>query len=231
MKRFWKQAVAVESAAGWQIELDGRPVRTPARAALVLPNSALAEAIRVEWANVGESIDPRAMPLTGLANAAIDHVAPAPERFAASLTRFAHSDLLTYRAEGPRPLLERESRTWDPLLAWARRRFDVDFVIATGINPVAQPAATVARLEAAVAVLDPFTLAGLAPLVTIGGSLVTGLALLEQAVDVATGWAAVSLDEQYQLDTWGEDAEARKALDHRQADYRAGARFLELLRG
>lgn len=231
MKRFWKQAVAVESAAGWQIELDGRPVRTPARAALVLPNRALAEAIRVEWANVGESIDPRAMPLTGLANAAIDHVAPDPARFAASLTRFAHSDLLTYRAEGPRPLFERESRTWDPLLAWARRRFDVDFVIATGINPVAQPAATVARLEAAVAVLDPFTLAGLAPLVTIGGSLVTGLALLEQAVDVATGWAAVSLDEQYQLDTWGEDAEARKALDYKEADYRAGACFLELLRG
>lgn len=231
MKRFWKQAVAVEGAAGWQIELDGRPVRTPARAALALPNRALAEAIRVEWAAVGESIDPRAMPLNGLANAAIDHVARDPGSFVASLTRFAHSDLLTYRAEGPRLLFERESRTWDPLLAWARRRFDVDFVIATGINPVAQPAATVARLEAAVAVLDPFTLAGLAPLVTIGGSLVTGLALLEQAVDVATGWAAVSLDEQYQLDTWGEDTEARKALDQRQADYRAGARFLELLRG
>ena len=170
------------------------------------------------------------MPLTGLANAAIDRVAPDPAEFAASLARFARSDLLVYRAEGPRPLVYLESRSWDPLLAWARDRFGVEFTVTTGINPVDQPAETLAALDAALASLDAFTLAGLAPLVTVGGSLIAGLAMLERAIDLETGWAAVSLDEQYQLDTWGEDSEARKALDSREADYRAGARFLALLR-
>jgi chaperone required for assembly of F1-ATPase len=230
VKRFWKEATAAPVDGGWQILLDGKPLRTPARAPLVVAGRPLAEAIAAEWALAAETIDPRAMPLTGLANAAIDRVAPDPAEFAASLARFARSDLLVYRAEGPRPLVDLESQSWDPLLAWARDRFGVDFAVTTGINPVDQPAETLAALDAALASLDAFTLAGLAPLVTVGGSLIAGLAMLERAIDLETGWAAVSLDEQYQLDTWGEDSEARKALDSREADYRAGARFLALLR-
>ncbi len=230
MKRFWKEAASAPVEGGWQILLDGKPLRTPARAPLHVANQPLAEAIAAEWSLASETIDPRAMPLTGLANAATDRVAPDPAEFAASLSRFARSDLLTYRAEGPRPLVALESRTWDPLLAWACERFGVEFVVTTGINPVDQPAETLAALDTAVSALDAFTLAGLAPLVTVGGSLIAGLALLERAIDLETGWAAVSLDEQYQLDTWGEDSEARKALDSREADYRAGARFLALLR-
>ena len=230
MKRFWKEATAVPVDDAWQIRLDGKPLRTPARVPLQVAGQPLAEAVAAEWALASATVDPRAMPLTGLANAAIDRVTQDPAEFAASLSRFARADLLTYRAQGPRPLVDLETTTWDPLLDWARQRFNVEFVVTTGINPVDQPAATLAHLDAAVAVLDPFTLAGLAPLVTVGGSLVAGLAVLECAFDLESGWAAVSLDEQYQLDTWGEDSEARKALNSREVDYRAGARFLALLR-
>ena len=119
------------------------------------------------------------MPLTGLANAAVDRVAPDPAAFAAGLARYAEADLACYRAEGPQALVERQSAAWDPLLDWARRRFDVDFRPTSGLVHVPQPPATVDRLGHAVAALDPFRLAGLSPLVTIGGSLVAALAVIE----------------------------------------------------
>jgi chaperone required for assembly of F1-ATPase len=230
MKRFWKEAAAVEGDGNWSIALDGRPVRTPARALLTVAGAPLARAIAAEWQDAGETIDPRAMPLTGLANAALDRVAPNPEAFAAGLARYGASDLLCYRADSPAPLVARQSREWDPLLHWARRRYDVDFAVTSGVAPIDQSPDTLAKLGQATAALGPFELAALSPLVTVGGSLIAALALLEQAVDVETAWAAVSLDEQWQLDTWGRDSEAEKALASREADFRAGARLLALLR-
>lgn len=229
MKRFWKEAALLAADDGWQVALDGRPVRTPARALLVLPAEALGEAVAEEWRSAGETIEPRAMPLTGLANAAIDRIAPERDAFAASLARYAASDLLCYRADSPAPLVARQVDLWDALLQWARRRYDVDFVVTTGVAPVDQSSDTLARLDQAVAVLDPFTLAGLSPLVTVGGSLVAALAVLEGATNVDRAWAAVSIDEAWQLEQWGSDSEAEKAMAAREADFRAGARFLDLL--
>lgn len=229
MKRFWKEASAVQGEHGWGIELDGRSVRTPAKAPLALPSEALAEAIATEWNESGETVDPRAMPLTGLANAAIDRVAPDPDRFAEGLARYGENDLLCYRAESTVSLVARQAGLWDPLLAWARRRYDVDFVVTTGVAHVAQPEATLARLAHAVAAIDPFRLAGLSPLVTIGGSLVAALAVLEGGVSTEQVWEAVSLDDRWQLEQWGEDQEAVLALAARQRDFSSAANFLTLL--
>ena len=229
MKRFWTAAEAVERPGGWGIVLDGKPLKTPARAELAVPSERLAEAIRAEWAAAGETVDPRAMPLTGLANAAIDHAARDRVAFAATIARYAEADLFCYRATSPAKLVERQAMAWDPLLAWARRRFDVDFVVTAGVIHRTQPPATVARLGHEVSVLDPFRLAGLSPLVTIGGSLVAALALIEGALAVAVAWDAVSLDEQWQIEQWGDDAEAVASLASRRAGFEAGARFLALL--
>jgi chaperone required for assembly of F1-ATPase len=229
VKRFWKEVAVEPEEGGWGIRLDGRPVKTPARAALTAPTKPLAEAIAGEWRSVGEKVDPRAMPLTGLANAAIDRVAPDPQAFAESLARYAEADLACYRADGPRPLVERQERSWDELLAWARRRYDVDFATTCGLMHVGQPPAAVERLAHAVAALDPFRLAGLSPLVTIGGSLLAALAVLEKALTPEQAWEAVSIDERWQLEQWGSDAEAEAALENRRRDYLAAARFLELL--
>ena len=229
MKRFWTTAAAVQVDGGWGIELDGRPVRTPARAPLVVPAEALGRAIAQEWDDAGETVDPRAMPLTGLANAAIDRIAPDRSSFADGLARYAESDLACYRAEAPRELNERQAQSWDTLLGWARRRFDVDFETTCGVIHVPQPPATVQRLSHAVAALDPFRLAGLSPLVTIGGSLVGGLAVLEQALTPDEAWSAVTIDEHWQLEQWGSDTEAEAALENRRRDFMAAARFLELL--
>lgn len=230
MKRFWKEATAIADEGNqWRIELDGRPVCTPARALLLLPGAEIAEEAAREWRSAGETVDPRTMPLTGLANAAVDHAATNPAAFADSLVRYAASDLLCYRADSPAKLIALQAEAWDPLLHWARRRYDVDFQVTQGISPVDQPADTLVRLAAAVYALDPYRLAGLSPMVTVGGSLVAALAVLEGTVSVDTAWNAVSLDERWQLDQWGADEEAEKALAGREADFRAGVRFLSLL--
>jgi chaperone required for assembly of F1-ATPase len=229
MKRFWKSAAADPVETGWAINLDARPVRTPSRAELVVPTEALAAAIVDEWNAVEGTIDPRAMPMTGLANAAIDRIEPAPIAFADGLARYAQADLACYRTETPLGLADRQSIEWDRLLAWARRRFDVDFAVTTGLTHVEQPQATVERLRHAVSVLRPFQLAGLSPLVTAGGSLVAGLGVLEGAFTPDQAWAAVTVEERWQFEQWGSDAEAEAALENRRQDFVAGARFLSLL--
>ena len=231
MKRFWKSAQAVEKEEGWGVELDGRPLRTPAREPLSVPTQRLAEAIAAEWDEVGDAIDPRDMPLTGLANAAIDRVGPDKKAFAGGLAKYAEADLACYRAEGPCGLVERQAELWDELLAWGRRRFDVDFRTTSGLLHVDQPPATVERLAHAVNALDPYRLAGLSPLVSIGGSLLAALGVLEEAFPPEQAWEAVSVDDRWQLEQWGSDEEAELALANRERDFLAAAQFLKLLDG
>jgi chaperone required for assembly of F1-ATPase len=229
MKRFYKQAEAARGADGWRILLDGRPVRTPARAELAVPGEALGAAIAAEWAGQGDEVDPKSMKLTGLANAAIDRVAPEPAAFAQGLARYGETDLFCYRADGPEALVARQAAAWDPLLAWARSRFDIDFELVSGVMHRPQPERTVTQLARAVAARDPWVLAALSPLVTVSGSLVIALALAEGAVDLETAWTAATIDEAWQIEQWGEDAEAAKMLAARRSDFEAGYRFLGLL--
>ncbi len=229
MKRFWTRAAAVPAAAGgWTVTLDGRGLRTPARAPLVVPAEALARAIAAEWDGVAGEVKPGAMPLTGLANAAIDRAGP---ELAAQLAAFGESDLTCYRAEGPPELVARQAAQWDPPLAWARARFDVALTLATGVMHAPQPPAALARLRAAVEALDRFRLAGLHPVVTVTGSLVLGLALLEGAMDAEAVWRAGALDELWQAEQWGEDPLAAAARAERRAAVLTGARFVALLDG
>ena len=229
MKRFWKEVEVAPEGDGSTIRLDGRAVKTPARAALVVPTVALADAIADEWRDIEETIDPQAMPLTGLANAAIDRVAPDARAFAARLADYAQSDLTCYRATGPQALIMVQTTAWDALLGWARRRFDVDFVITQGVAPVAQPPGTLERLSHAIEAQDAFHLAGLSPLVTIGGSLVAALAVVEGVITPPQAWDAVSIDERWQIEQWGPDAKAEAAIANRRRGFLAAAQFLELL--
>jgi len=231
MKRFYKQAsVAADAGGGHAVLLDGRPVRTPARAPLAVPSQALALAIAAEWDAQEEKIEPRSMPLTGLANAAIDRVAPDRAAFAAGLATFGESDLLCYRADAPEMLIVRQAEQWNPLLAWARRRYDIEFEVVAGIIHRAQPGRTVEQLGRAVQARDAFELAAVSPMVTIGGSLVIALALVEGAIDLDTAWAAATLDEAWQAEQWGEDLEAAKVLEARRQDFAAAYHFLQLLK-
>jgi len=225
VKRFYKEVTVADRA----ILLDGKPVRTPARAELILPTAALADAVAAEWRSQEGDIDPRTMRLTGLSNAAIDRVAPDLAAFTRPLAAYAESDLLCYRADAPPELIARQAEAWDPLLDWAGRRFDVRFTVTSGIVHAPQPAATIARLGQALAAYDAFHLAALAPIVTIGGSLVVALALAEDEVDPDSAFDLTHLDELWQARRWGEDRLALEARAVRKRDFMAAAQLLDLL--
>lgn len=220
MKRFWRE---VTIGAG-DVLLDGRTVRTPARAVLNLPTPALAEAVAEEWRAVGDRIDPRTMPLTGLANAAIDRPVDA-----VALATYAATDLLCYRSDTPPDLVAAQAEAWDPLIAWAQTRYDVSLRVTAGIVPVAQPAETLARLAAAVTALGPFHRTALFPVVAIGGSLIAALAVLEGHLTGEDAFDATHLDELWQARLWGEDTLAAAAREARRGDYLAAVRMLALL--
>ena len=230
MKRFYQDAAVVAGESGFEIHLDGRPVRTPAREPLALPTHRLAEAVAEEWRAQGDVVDPRSMPFTGLANGAIDQIAPNRESFAAGIARYAESDLLCYRAEGPTELVAREAAAWDPLLDWAMARYDVAFRVTQGIIPVAQPDETLARLTAVVTAFDPFTLAGLSTLVTLSGSLVCGLAVVEGGHDADLIWTAAEIDEAWEVEQWGEDKEAAARSAQRRHEFAMARAFCETTR-
>ncbi|MEK6542714.1 MAG: ATP12 family protein [Pseudomonadota bacterium] len=233
MRRFYKAVEVVPCAGsgggGFTIQLDGKPVRTPARAPFIVQQQPLADAIAAEWSAQGQDITPATMPLTGLANAAIDLATPNPIAFAAPLAAFGESDLLCYRAPEA-DLAAEQARLWNPILSWAENHYGIEFALATGIIHVAQPPATLAALTAAVHALDANRLAALAPLVTIGGSLVVALALMTRAFDPDALWDAVTLDEIWQERKWGAVDDAVEAREAKQREWLSAARFLELLR-
>lgn len=220
VKRFWT-TVSVE---GGNILLDNRVVKTPGRMTLAIQTSQLAEAIADEWRAVGEDIKPHEMPLTGLANSAIER-APSPE----TLAVYGETDLLCYRAETPPELATREAEVWDPLLAWGSHRFDISFTVTLGIVHVTQPVETIGRLGTAIAAYDDWHRTALSPLVTIGGSLVVALMLAENAITPNAAFDACHLDELWQAELWGEDWMATDQRNARRADFLNAARFLSLL--
>lgn len=230
MRRFWKQVSLEQGTYGHGVRLDGRVLKTPMRNELYLPTKALADAVVSEWEAVGEEIDPAAMPMTGFANAAIDHVAPDRETFAAAIAAYAESDAFCYRAGADEPLAPKQAEVWDRWLDWARARYDVSFQIVQGVLHQPQPPATLEKLRAAVNARGTFELAAMAKLAHLAGSLVAVLAIVEQAGDARSLWQASCLEELWQEQNWGADHWAQKNRADREAEFLAAARFLELLR-
>jgi chaperone required for assembly of F1-ATPase len=230
MKRFYKDAT-VTGDGPFGVALDGRPLRTPARVPLAVPTRSLAEAIAGEWQAQGEKIDPRSLPLSGFANAAIDRVATDHAGFAKRLATYAESELIAYRADGPASLLAAQATAWDPWVEWLARRYDVGLTITTGIMHVAQPPATLTRLHAAFVAFTPFQLAPLDPIVTITGSAVLALAVAEGEIEAQAAYDIAHVDALWQEQQWGRDPLAEKAEAERRADLDAAIRCLRLLAG
>lgn len=230
MKRFYKDVSVAEGEDGHQVRLDGKPVKTPAGAVLVLPAVALAEAIALEWRAQKKTIEPVTMPLTLLANSAIDRTPLNKGIVIDEIMNYARHDLLCYRAEGPKDLIRAEAEAWDPYIAWAREDLCVKFKVTTGIETVAQDPNSLARLQAMLRLLDPFILTALHHATALAGSAILALALwqgLERADEI---WQAAQVDEDYQSDKWGEDAEAVKTRSARRDQWLAAGHFIQALK-
>jgi chaperone required for assembly of F1-ATPase len=231
MKRFYKQVTVAETDGGHVVHLDGKPIRTPAKAPFILNNRALAQAIADEWDAQTEDIRPHAMPVTQLASTAIDRIPAQRAEIVRAVAAYAGTDLLCYRADHPLELAERQRLIWQPLLDWAAIRYGAVLEVHIGIMPRPQPEDATARLATAVESLDDLTLAGVQNATSELGSLVLALALLERRISAEEAFAASQVDETFQIEQWGEDAESTARRAALRADIAATRRYLDLVRG
>lgn len=230
MKRFYREASVVASEAGFRIHLDGKPLLTPGKQPLILPNDTLAMAVAAEWQSQGATVTPLALPLTRLVSTAIDRVRPRRDEVVAEIVKYAATDLLCYRASEPPELVARQQASWQPLLDWAHQRFDARLVATESITPVEQAQTALAALERAVAAHDSMMLVALHLATTACGSVVLGLALLEDRLSPESAFAAAQLDESFQIERWGEDEEQTRRRAALRDDIALAARFAGLLR-
>lgn len=228
-RRFWKQAEAEAVEGGWRVTLDGKPVMTPGKLPLILPTEAFARAIAAEWEAQQDVIDPLSMPLTRAANSAIEKVTPQFDAVAGMLAAYGGTDLLSYRATEPERLHERQCAAWDPILDWAEARHGARLTTTRGLMPVAQDAEALARLRAPLDGLDAFRLTALHDLVTLPGSLVLGLAVLDGRLTAAEAHALSRVDDEFQAEGWGRDDEAETAAANRLVAMENAERLLKLL--
>lgn len=227
-KRFYKDVTVADEGDRAAILLDGRPVRTPGKAQLAVPSARLAAAIADEWRGQGEEIDPRTMPLTKLANSAIDGVEGQEAAVIDDIVAHAGSDLLCYRASGPEGLLALQTQHWDPVLAWAADALGAPLTLAEGIVHVTQPETSLAALRGQIEGLNAYALAALHVMTTLTGSALLPLAVARGRLSPEAAWEAAHVDEDWQIGQWGEDAEARLRRQNRKRDFDAAARMLAL---
>ena len=223
-KRFYKAVSLHEVETGFAVLLDGRTVKTPARQSLVLPNRPIAEEVLGEWERQGERIDPGIMPVTRISNTVVDAVAPNPAPVLNEVPLYAETDLLVYRASHPEELVARQREHWDPILGWASETLRGPFVLVEGVMHVAQPKATLDAFRARIAHLDnPWVIAGLQVATSLSGSAVLALALLEGRLEALEAWELSRLDENWNIEHWGADEDARFSASRKQADFEAAA--------
>ncbi|MBO6756218.1 MAG: ATPase [Roseibium sp.] len=225
-KRFYKSAEAVEGESGFAIHLDGRPVKTPALKTLLLPTAALAEAVAREWNAQETEIDPGRMPLTRIANSAQDAVTVRFTEVADELTRFAGTDALCYRANDPDALVARQAATWDPVLAWAEGVLGHRFVLVEGLMHAEQSDALMTEFRARLDALNPLHLTAFHTVTTLTGSAVLALALAHEHLPADEVWNAAHIEEDWNIERWGEDAEAAQMRAYKRTEFNAAALIL-----
>lgn len=225
MKRFWKDVAVVQHEDGWQVTLDGRPLRTQGGGKQVVPSAVLAELLASEWRAQGEEIDPRGFPLRDLTDFALDKVRAERAGMTSRLLRFAETDTLCYRADPDQPLFKHQLGMWEPLLTACEARHGVRFERVSGVGHRAQPAATIAALQARLETENDFALAALTTLASLASSLVAALAALEPGADAEALFAAGNAEEDWQAELWGWDYEAERVREMRLAAFKMAADF------
>lgn len=229
MRRAYKETGIAPEVDGFAVLLDGKPMRTPAGLAFRVPGSALAAAIAAEWAAQDTLVRPDRMPLSQIAATAIDRVGTDPAATVAAIARFGETDLVCYRAEAPVELVERQHAALQPLVDWAALTLDAALRVTAGVMPAAQPPAATAALRRAVERFDPWRLAPVGLATAASGSLIIALALAFGRLDAEAAWSTSQVEESFQIERWGEDAEAAERRRALRGDLHAAARFLALL--
>lgn len=230
-KRFYAEVSVGERDGGYAILLDGKPVRTPGRALLILPTERVARLVADEFAAQKSEIDPVTMPVTRIANSAVDGVTKEPQAVAEDIVKYSGTDLLLYRAGSPQALVERQAGAWDPVLDWVRREIGARFILVEGVMHVAQPEESIEAVRRHLGGrAEPLRLAAMHVMTTLTGSALLALAVEAGALDVDAAWDAAHVDEDWNIEQWGTDAEAQVRRAFRKADMIAAANLIAALR-
>jgi chaperone required for assembly of F1-ATPase len=227
-RRFYKTVSVAGTKAPFSIRLDERPLRTPLKRALELPTKALARAVATEWEEQAEKIEPHTMPLTRLANTALDRVEPDRDRIINEIVDFAGSDLVCYRAEQPFGLVERQATDWQPVIDWARSALAAEFQVTEGVVHVRQPQAALHATRDYLAQKSAWDLTAIHNITTLTGSALIATMACANAVPASEAWTAAHVDEDWQIEHWGWDEEARHRRNHRRREFDTCLRFCEL---
>jgi len=230
-KRFYTDVTVVGQGDSWSIRLDGKPLRTPEKKALVLPTEALANVIADEWRAQGERIDLQSMFNMRLANVAIDRTPVARGDLGKEAARYAHTDLVCHLAENPAVLRQRQEAAWAPLRAWAGLELGLSLVAVEGIIAASQPEDSVEAVRAHAAALDDFRLTALVHGIAMFGSAVLGLAAERRHITAAQAFELSRIDEEFQAQQWGEDAEAARRTERSRAEAHALDLWFDALGG
>ena len=230
-KRFYKDVSVSAQGNAFVVQLDGRPVRTPGKALLSMPTAEAAALVAVEFAAQGETVNPVTMPVYRLANSALDGVTADPRAVVEDIVRYAGTDLVCYRADWPAGLVERQNASWDPVVAWARSTLGAPLYLAQGVIHVEQPSASIAAIAAHLASrTEPLHLAALHVMTTLTGSALLALAVEAGRLSVDEAWSAAHIDEDWQIEHWGQDSEAVARRLARKRDLDAAAALIQALR-
>ena len=211
-KRFYKAAATAEIDGGWTVALDGRGLKTPEKAPLALPTKALAEAIAKEWEGQGERIHIASMHLTRLANVAIDRTPKNRSAMADELARYCQTDLLCHLAGSPQDLCDQQDAAWAPVRIWAGKSLGILLVPVEGIIASPQPDASLEAAKTHALGLDDFRLTGLSYACGLFGSALLALAVEQGEIDALGAFERTLVDEKYQMERWGTDAEAEARI-------------------
>ena len=223
-KRFYKEAFVKEVGGEFAVVLDGKTVKTPARHKLVLPNRALAEMVAHEFNSQRQTIDPAKMPVTRLVNSILDGVVDNMDVVRHDILEFVGNDMLFYRADSPKELVERQHHHWDPILEWIRKDYGARFMLTEGVMFVKQPDDSISAIgEALEAIESPYVLAALHSITTLCGSALLALAVWKGKISLPEAWKLAHLDEDWTIEHWGEDAEAKEKRAYHRAEYEAAA--------
>ena len=229
IKRFYNEAAAVESDGACRIELDGKPVKTPTGADLIVEQRKLAEAMADEWAAQGEEVAPLSMPLCRLVATAIDRVGSKRQEVEDITLKFAETDLLCYWADNPPELIARHQEQWRPLLDWASDELGASLDVTAGISPILQPVAALDALRESIGKLDNLRLIAVSSIAAATGSLVLAFALERGRITAEQTFRIAVVDEHFQMEQWGEDWEAKERHERILSDIEESSRLLKLI--
>lgn len=230
MKRFYKTVACEQMDDGWAVTLDGRAIKTPGKATLLMPTLKVAELAALEWDEQGDEVKPLEMPVTCLVNTAIDRVKDRMDEIADEVVAYGGNDLICYRADDPDDLVQRQCQLWDPYVAWAGQTLNAPLKVTSGITHVSQEKSAMSALLVAVKAYDAHALTGLHALTTGLGSLVLALASQQRDQPFEDIWQAALLEELYQVEHWGEDYEASDMRGNLRRDMAQTIAYMQALK-